>query len=341
MAIKERLGTTGVWFFTTGMTLPDAVTLVQRVEELGYSTMWLPDTTGRDPFAHIAFLAEHTDGLQFATGIANIFHRHPGAMLQVSNTLAEQTNGRFVLGLGVSHEPLVAGLRGLDYAKPLTQMREYLAAMDASPYGSVGPGEPAPRVLAALGPKMLELSRDAADGAHPYWTTPEHTALAREILGPDKLLCVEQKVVVSTDASAAREAIRAAVSMYADLPNYANNWIRLGFTRDEIASRADRLLDALVPWGTAASRPGPDRRPLRRRRRSRLHPTAEFGGSRDHGLERLGGTGAPVNRVRRASGSTRCPRRSRASRRSGGPAHWRGAPWCCSGAPWPTPWLLR
>jgi len=248
----DRLRTTGVWYFTDTMTAGAAAEFAGRVESLGYSTLWLPDTVGRDPFAHIAWLASQTSTLQFATGIANIFHRHPGPMKQVSNTLAEQTGGRFVLGLGVSHGPLVAGLRGLDYSKPLSKMREYLAAMAASPYSAVGPEHTAPTLLAALGPKMLELSRDAADGAHPYWTTPEHTAQAREILGPDKLLCVEQKICVSTDATEARAAANAALSMYASLPNYRNNWLRLGYTDDEIDQRDPRFLDAVVAWGTAA-----------------------------------------------------------------------------------------
>src|SRR5690606_7234842 len=158
------------------------------------SALWLPDTIGRDPFAHIAHLAHATKTLVFATGIASIFHRHAGPMKQAALTVAEQTDGRFVLGIGVSHAPFVAGVRGLDYSKPLTRMREYLAAMDNAPYGGPQPAEPPPRLLAALGPKMLELAASQADGAHPYWTTPEHTAQAREILGPDKLLCVEQKV---------------------------------------------------------------------------------------------------------------------------------------------------
>lgn len=248
-AAAERLRTDGVWYFTDGMSAGQAGEFAARVEALGYGTLWLPDTVGRDPFAHIAYLATQTSTLQYATGIANIFHRHPGPMLQVTNTLAEQTEGRFVLGLGVSHGPMVAGLRGLDYSKPLSKMREYLAAMDASPYrGGAGPEEPL-RLLAALGPKMLELSRDAADGAHPYWTTPEHTAEARAILGPDKVLCVEQKVVVTTDAAAAREAGKAALSIYAALPNYRNNWIRLGYSDDEIEQRADRFVDAVVAWG--------------------------------------------------------------------------------------------
>ncbi|MEO5725179.1 MAG: LLM class flavin-dependent oxidoreductase, partial [Ilumatobacteraceae bacterium] len=128
------VGRTGVWFPTDAMTASEAATFAQRVEALGYSALWLPETVGRDPFAHIAFLATETSSLTFATGIANIFNRHPGVMGQAANTLAEQTGGRFVLGLGVSHAPIVAGVRHLDYSKPLQRMGEYLAAMDASPY---------------------------------------------------------------------------------------------------------------------------------------------------------------------------------------------------------------
>jgi probable F420-dependent oxidoreductase len=233
------------------MSLTDATDFARRVEQLGYSALWLPDTVGRDPFAHIAHLAGAASTLVFATGIASIFHRHAGPMKQAANTLAEQTGGRFVLGLGVSHGPMVEGLRKLDYSKPLSQMREYLASMDASPYSSVAPTKPPPRLIAALGPKMLELARDAADGAHPYWTTPQHTARAREILGPDKLLCVEQKVVLSTDASLARAAGVRALTRYAALPNYRNNWKRLGFTDAQIENCDDTFVDAVIAWGDA------------------------------------------------------------------------------------------
>jgi probable F420-dependent oxidoreductase len=249
MSARDRLSTTGVWYFTDTMTAGEAADFAGRLQSLGYSTLWLPDTVGRDPFAHIAWLASQTDSLQFATGIANIFHRHPGPMRQAAYTLAEQTEGRFILGLGVSHGPLVEGLRGLDYSKPLTQMRAYLAAMDAAPVRGVELAEPPLRLLAALGPKMLELSASAADGAHPYWTTPEHTAMARETIGPDALLCVEQKVVLTTDAEAARAAGNAALDIYAALPNYRNNWKRLGFTEDEIERRDNRFVDAVVVWG--------------------------------------------------------------------------------------------
>lgn len=246
---RDRLSTTGVWYFTDGMSSREAAEAAGRIESLGYSTLWLPDTVGRDPFAHIAWLASQTTTLQYATGIANIFHRHPGPMKQVANTLAEQTGGRFVLGLGVSHGPMVAGLRGLDYSKPLTKMRDYLAAMETQPYRGIAPEDEPLVLLAALGPKMLELSASAADGAHPYWTTPEHTAMAREALGPDALLCVEQKVVFTTDADAARAAGNQQIDRYAALPNYRNNWIRLGFSDDEIEQRDHRFVDAVVVWG--------------------------------------------------------------------------------------------
>lgn len=246
--LRDQLRTTGVWYFTDGMAASEAAEFASRLEQLGYSALWLPDTVGRDPFVHIAHLAPHTSSLVFATGIASIFHRHAGPMKQAAMTLAEQTANRFVLGLGVSHAPIVTGLRQLDYSRPLTKMRDYLHAMDNSPYGAVA-GEAPPRLLAALGPKMLELARDGADGAHPYWTTPDHTAEARRILGPDKLLCVEQKVCLSTDPAAARAAANNAIATYAALPNYRNNWKRIGFTEQEIESRDHRFVDAVVAWG--------------------------------------------------------------------------------------------
>jgi probable F420-dependent oxidoreductase len=246
----REITTTGVWTHTETMSGSDAVALAQRIESLGYSTLWLPETAGKDPFALIGMLAATTTELRFATGIANIFHRHPGVMKQAAMTLAEQSGGRFILGIGVSHGPMVAGLRGLDYSKPLASMSAYLDGYDASPYMAFPPAEPPKRVLAALGPKMLELARDKADGAHPYWTTPDHTEQARKILGDDKLLLVEQKVVGTTDRDTAHAAAIGAVNMYRTLPNYRNNWLRLGFTDEEIDANAPRFLDAVVAWGT-------------------------------------------------------------------------------------------
>ncbi|WP_436795870.1 TIGR03620 family F420-dependent LLM class oxidoreductase [Actinospongicola halichondriae] len=252
-AIEQKIGNRGIWWFTEGMTTDEAAAFAQRLEAMGYGALWIPETLGRDPFAHAAMLLDRTEDLVVATGIANIFHRHPGAMLQAQNTLAEQSGGRFLLGLGVSHAPIVAGVRKLDYSKPLTQMRDYLTGMKESAFMAVGPAEPPKTVLAALGPKMLELAASDADGAHPYWTTPEHTVLAKAALGPDKMLCVEQKVVLTTDPTEARDAARAALAMYIGLPNYYKNWLRLGYTEDDLADGgSDRLVDGLVAWGTAA-----------------------------------------------------------------------------------------
>jgi len=245
-------GKLGVWSFAfDGMPSREAAEAARRVEGLGYRTLWLPETTGRDPFAHVAHLFSKTISLQIATGIANIYNRHPHSMMQGARTVAEQSDGRFILGIGVSHAPLVTGLRGLEYGKPVSTMRDYLSKLRSAPFSGAAPAEDPPVVLAALGPRMLALASEEADGAHPYWTTPEHTAQAREIMGPDAMLCVEQKIILETDPDKARAVARAAVGMYSFLPNYRNNWKRLGFTEEEIAEGggSDRLIDALVAWG--------------------------------------------------------------------------------------------
>jgi probable F420-dependent oxidoreductase len=165
-------------------------------------------------------------------------------------TLAEAYPGRFLLGLGVSHAPLVEGLRGHRYENPIATMRAYLDAMDRAPYRSVPPAARQPRLLAALGPQMLRLSAERADGAHPYNTNPEHTAQAREILGPDRYLCPEQAVVFETDPAKARERGRQFLGFYLTLPNYANNFLRLGFSDADFAGGgSNRLIDAIVAWG--------------------------------------------------------------------------------------------
>ena len=160
--------------------------------------------------------------------------------------LDELSGGRFVLGLGVSHAPSL-GLRGLDSGKPLTAMREYLDGLDEAVTRT--PGEMAPVVLAALGPKMLELAATRTAGAHPYWTTPEHTAEAREIVGPDAWLCVEQKCVLTTDREVAHARANEQLDIYISLPNYRNSWLRLGFTQEEIDGRDARFVNAVVAWG--------------------------------------------------------------------------------------------
>jgi len=250
MDIKKELVKRGVWFRTDTMRSDQAIDFAQQVEKLNYSALWLPETTGRDPFIHMALLATHTDKLIFATGIANIYHRHPGITKQAAATLAEMSDNRFLLGLGVSHAPIVEGIRKLNYSKPLSSMRQYLEDMHNSPYTSIVPSAETPCVLAALGPKMLELAGEYTDGAHPYFTTPDHTAMAKEILGKNKLLCVEQKVVLTTNKEEAHEVARLAYSHHASLPNYRNNWKRLGYTDEDIDQGTSRFIDAIVAWGT-------------------------------------------------------------------------------------------
>ena len=190
-------------------------------------------------------------GSLLATGIANIYARDPMTMAAGQKTLAEAFPGRFLLGLGVSHGHLVAGVRKHDWSKPYSHMVEYLDRMDSALFMARGPESDPGRLLAALGPKMLTLSATAANGAHPYFTTPEHTAIAREALGPDALLAPEQMVVLETDPAEARRIARAGMKVYLRLPNYFNNLLRLGFDEsDRDDGGSDRLVDAIVAWGT-------------------------------------------------------------------------------------------
>ena len=249
-----ELGKTGVWYFTEGMSALEAAQVAQRVEALGYGALWIPETIGRHPFAHAAWLLANTAKLVVATGIASIYHREPGVTLAAQHTLAEQSGNRFLLGLGVSHKPMVEGVRGLTYGKPVATMRSYLEKMDAAPYMAPKGDDAPPCVIAALGPKMLELARDACQGAHPYFTSPEHTAMARQTLGPEPWLCVEQKVVLEEDAENARKVARATAQTYLPLPNYRNNWKRMGMTEADLADEgSDAFIDATFAWGDAVA----------------------------------------------------------------------------------------
>ena len=246
------LGKLGVWYFTDTMSATNAAKAAQRIEGLGYSALWIPETVGRHPLAHASWLLSQTTNLVLATGIASVYHREPGVTLAGQNTLAEQSGNRFVLGLGVSHAPMVEGVRGLNYGKPVTTMRDYLTKMDASPYTATPPTSKPPRVIAALGPKMLELARDHCDGAHPYFSSPQHTAFARDILGPDKWLCVEQKVILESDPAKARELARGIAKIYIGLPNYRNNWLRMGLSEADFENGgSDKFIDATFAWGDA------------------------------------------------------------------------------------------
>lgn len=244
--LGDQLSQYGVWQFTDGVSSGEAREMAQRIESLGYSALWIPEAVGRHAFVNAANLLTATDDLIVATGIAGIHNRPAWTTKMAATELDELSGGRFVLGLGVSHAPMV-GMRGLDYSKPLTAMREYLDVIDEAL--AMTPGEMAPVVLAALGPKMLELAATRTAGAHPYWTTPDHTAQAREIMGPDAWLCVEQKVVLTTDREVAYARAADQLGMYITLPNYRNNWIRLGFSEAEIDGMEPRFVDAVVAWG--------------------------------------------------------------------------------------------
>lgn len=247
-----KTGTLGVWYYLDLLTSRQAADAARRIEDLGYGTLWMPESLGRNPFAHAAWLLANTTSLNVATGIASIYHREPGVTLAGQNTLAEQSDDRFLLGLGVSHQPFVEGIRKREYGPPLASMRQYLRAMDESPYGATLPAIKPRRVIAALGPKMLALARDACDGAHPYSTTPAHTATARAILGPDKWLCVEQKVIVETDPAIARGVARAAIQRHLGLANYRNSWLSMGMeTADFNDGGSDRFIDSIFAWGSA------------------------------------------------------------------------------------------
>lgn len=248
-----ELGRLGVWYFTDGMPAPAAAAAAKRIEELGYSAFWIPETVGRNPFVHASWLLANTSKLVIATGIANIYHREPGVTMAAQKTLAEQSGNRFLLGLGVSHKPMVEGVRGLTYGAPVPTMRSYLEKMAASPYTAVPPSEEPQTVIAALGPQMLKLARDKCAGAHPYFSSPDHTAMAREILGPDSWLCVEQKVILESDPAKARALARPVASIYLGLPNYRNNWLRMGLTEADLENGgSDRFIDSTFAWGTAS-----------------------------------------------------------------------------------------
>lgn len=268
-----ELGRLGVFFFNEGIPARDVKSLVRRFEGLGYSAVWLPEATGREPFASAAMILEATERLIAATGIVNLYNRDPLVSAMGQQTLAEMSGGRFLLGLGVSHSFFVEA-RGHAYGRPLQTMREYVAALKQchtemsvtrnllveglSPQNvSVGSrgaitadvGE-LPIVLAALGPKMTALAGEIAQGAHPYNTTPAHTARARAILGPGPWLCPAQRVALTNDARKARQVGRQLLALYLSLPNYRNMLLDSVYAEPDLEDGgSDRLVDQLLAWG--------------------------------------------------------------------------------------------
>lgn len=246
------IGTYGIW---TGAldSQPSSVArdCAAEIEQLGFGALWIPETVFRDVFLHAMMLLEATTTLKVATGIANRYARDALTTNAAKETLNEAHPGRFLLGLGVSHGHLVAGVRKTEYSRPYSAMVEYLDLMDSALFLAPKGEPPAQMVLAALGPKMLRLAAERTAGAHPYFVPPEHTSIAREVMGPEPLLAVEQMVVLDTDPERARATARAHMAIYLGLPNYANNLLRLGFSEDDLTDGgSDRVVDAVVAWGT-------------------------------------------------------------------------------------------
>ena len=241
---------TGVW--SAGLRYGEPARIAEaaaELEELGYTALWIPDVGG-DVFEAVERLLEATKAATIATGILNLWMHSAGETAEAHARLTAGHGDRFLVGIGVSHAALIdAGEQGR-YRKPLAAMTSFLDGLDAAST----PLARSRRVLAALGPKMLELSRDRAAGAHPYNVTPDHTALARETLGPSALVLPEQAVALTTDADRARALGRAHLAHYLALPNYTNNLRRLGFGDDDLAAGGSvRLVDALVAWGDEAA----------------------------------------------------------------------------------------
>ena len=247
----QNLGRIGLWTAAFDFQpMAKAQEAIAHVEEMGFSTVWVPEAVLREPFASTSLLLSATKKMVLATGIASLHARTAQTMNAGWRTVSEAFPDRFLLGIGVSHAPMVMGVHKGAYDKPYTTMVNYLDAMDNGVFLSPQPSTPPQRVLAALGPKMLKLSAERAAGAHPYFVPVEHTPYAREIMGPDALLAPEQAVVFETDPTKARAIARQHMTTYTRLPNYTNNLKRFGFTEEEIVNQDDRLVDAIVAWGT-------------------------------------------------------------------------------------------
>ena len=246
-----QLGKLGMWSHVDHLDAEGVVAFARQSEAWGYSTFWVPEAVGRDPFSLIGFLAAKTERIVLATGIANIYARDPMLMKAIWKTVSGLAPDRFILGLGVSHRHLVTNQRGHAYEKPVETMRGYLEAMDKALYLGPQPSVDAPIVIGALRDRMLSLSATMAQGAHPYNVTPEHTQRARTVMGPKALLLPEQMVLAETDPEKARTVARAQLEIYLKLPNYQNNLRQFGFVDADFENDgSDRIVDALVCWGT-------------------------------------------------------------------------------------------
>jgi probable F420-dependent oxidoreductase len=241
-----ELGRIGIWSGQLRRGDPEQTRdAAAELDQLGFFGLWIPGGAGGDVLGDADRLLGATKRAVVATGILNVWMHEPADVAAGHARLTSEYPGRFLLGLGVSHAPLVERTDQI-YRRPLAKMIEYLDRLDAA-------SPPVPRserALAALAPRMLELARDRTAGAHPYLVNPEHTAMARGVLGAGPLLAPEQKVVLDTDADRARGVARQHLERYLQLPNYTNNFLRTGFSEEDLAGGgSDRLVDGLVAWG--------------------------------------------------------------------------------------------
>jgi probable F420-dependent oxidoreductase len=241
-----KLGRLGVWYSTDKLNGAQLADFMRTVERNGYSAFWHPESRGFEAMSLGSYLLSRTEKLVIGSSIANIYARDSYTARRGMISMNDLYGGRYILGLGVSHIPMVEGLRGHKYDKPLGAMSAYLDGIKKD-----APAD-SPVVVAALGPKMLELSAKKSMGAVPYNVTPQHTAQAAKILGPNKILAVEQKVTIESDPAKARALGRKELSRYMVLPNYRNNWLREGFTEADLADGgSDKFIDAMCLWGDA------------------------------------------------------------------------------------------
>ena len=240
------LGTIGVWSGALRNGERGAILdAAAELEDLGYGTIWFPGGGHEGLADHIMAILGRTKRVVVATGIVSIW-THPAAEVAAEQHAITQAHpGRFLLGLGISHQPAVER-SGLKYERPLAKLKEYLDHLDAAP-------TPVPiheRILASLGPRSLQLARDRSDGTHPYFVPVEHTRIARQAVGPGKIVAPEQMVVLEADPERARAIARPAMDRYLHAPNYTNNLLRLGYTEQDFASGgSDKLVDDLIAWG--------------------------------------------------------------------------------------------
>jgi len=242
-------GRLGVFSYLDTLSSGEVAAFARKVESLGYSTLWFPETFGRDPFVTATYILSGTTRLAAATGIAVVWKRDPSAMVGAARTLAELYPGRFILGMGVSGGPFMKR-HGIDYGKPLSFMREYVARMKSAPYYGPRPDEDPPIVLAALRPKMLALAAAESAGTVTALTPPEGIARMREVMGPKKLVLAQQVLMHETDGAVARAAARKFMHFYLGSPTYVEHLRAAGFSDGDLSGGgSDRLIDAMVAWG--------------------------------------------------------------------------------------------